>query len=96
MPGAPRPDYVSTKRQRIAELAKNCPEINHGHLREFLKRRVRDGVILRQGTAPEARAKAARPLRVLRDHWQLLQPPGISGGSAKDLAAQAVSATPRR
>ena len=27
--------------------------------------------------APEARAKAARPLRVLRDHWQLLQPPGI-------------------
>ena len=25
-----------------------------------------------------------------------LQPPGISGGSAKDLAAQAVSATPRR
>ena len=39
-----------------------------------------------QGTAPEARAKAARPLRVLRDHWQLPQPPGISGGSAKDLA----------
>ena len=33
-----------------------------------------------QGTAPEARAKAARPLRVLRDHWQLLQPPGIPGG----------------
>ena len=49
-----------------------------------------------QGAAPEAHAKAARPLRVLRDHWQLLQPPGIPGGSAKDLATQAVSATPRR
>ena len=24
MPGTPRPDYVSTKRQRIAELARNC------------------------------------------------------------------------
>ena len=33
-----------------------------------------------QGTAPEARAKAARPLRVLRDHWQLLQPSGILEG----------------
>ena len=49
-----------------------------------------------QGAAPEAHAKTARPLRVLRDHWQLLQPPGMSGGSAKDLAPQAVSATPRR
>ena len=49
-----------------------------------------------QGTAPEARAKAARPLRVLRDHWKLPQPPGIPGGSAKDLATQAVSATPSR
>ena len=49
-----------------------------------------------QGAAPEAHAKAARPLWVLRDYWQLLQPPGISGGSTKDLATQAVSATPRR
>ena len=49
-----------------------------------------------QGTAPEAHAKAARPLRVLRDHWQLPQPSGIPGGSAKDLATQAVSATPRQ
>ncbi len=24
MPGTPRPDYVYTKRQRIAELARNC------------------------------------------------------------------------
>ncbi len=49
-----------------------------------------------QGAAPEAHAKAARPLRVLRDYWQLLQPPGIPGGSAKDLATTAVSAPPRR
>ena len=49
-----------------------------------------------QGSAPEAHAEAARPLRVLRDHWQLRQPPGFPGGSAKDLAALAVSATPRR
>ena len=27
MPGTPRPEYVSTKRQRIAELAKNCPDM---------------------------------------------------------------------
>ena len=32
-----------------------------------------------QGSAPEAHAEAARPLRVLRDHWQLRQPPGTSG-----------------
>ena len=49
-----------------------------------------------QGAAPEAHAKAARPLRVLRDHWKLLQPPGISGGNAKDLETPAVSASPRQ
>ena len=49
-----------------------------------------------QGSAPEAQAKAARPLRVLRDHWQLPQPPGFPGGSTTDLATQAVSATPSR
>ena len=27
MPGTPRPDYVSTKRQRIAELARKCPDM---------------------------------------------------------------------
>jgi len=27
MPGTPRPEYVSTKRQRIAELARNCPDM---------------------------------------------------------------------
>ena len=27
MPGTPRPDYVSTKQQRIAELARNCPDM---------------------------------------------------------------------
>jgi hypothetical protein len=38
---------VSTKRQRVAELARNCPDMAFtGHLREFLKRRVRDSVIL--------------------------------------------------
>jgi len=40
MTGTPSPETVSTKRQRIAELARNAPD-NHGHLREFLKRRVR-------------------------------------------------------
>src|SRR5271165_896873 len=48
-----------------------------------------------QGAAPEAHAKAARPLRVLRDHWQLRQPSEISGGSARDLETSAISATPR-
>ena len=27
MPGTPRPDSVSTKRQRIAELARKCPDM---------------------------------------------------------------------
>jgi RNA-directed DNA polymerase len=27
MPGTPRPDFVYTKRQRIAELARNCPDM---------------------------------------------------------------------
>src|ERR1700722_3864018 len=27
MPGTPRPDPVSTKRQRIAELARDCPDV---------------------------------------------------------------------
>ena len=27
MPGTPRPDHVSTKQQRIAELARNCPDM---------------------------------------------------------------------
>src|SRR4029078_3244484 len=47
-----------------------------------------------QRPTPEAHAKAARSLWVLRNHWHLLQPPGFSGGSATDLATAAVSATP--
>jgi RNA-directed DNA polymerase len=27
MPGTPRPEFVSTKQQRIAELARNCPDL---------------------------------------------------------------------
>ena len=27
MPGTPRPESVSTKQQRIAELARNCPDM---------------------------------------------------------------------
>ena len=49
-----------------------------------------------QRTAPEAHGETARPLRVLRDYWKLLQPPGIPGGSTEDLATRALSATPRR
>ena len=49
-----------------------------------------------QGAAPETHAKTARPLRVLRDYWQLLQPSETSGGSATDLAMSAVSASPRQ
>src|SRR5271166_1243812 len=49
-----------------------------------------------QGTASEAHAKAAGPLRVLRDHWQLFQPQGFPRGGAKDLETLALSATPRR
>ena len=48
-----------------------------------------------QGAAPEAHAKAARPLWVLRDHWKLLQPPGIPGDCARDLETPVVSATPK-
>src|SRR5205823_315069 len=32
MPGTPRPDLVSTKRQRIAELARNCPDLSFTNL----------------------------------------------------------------
>jgi RNA-directed DNA polymerase len=32
MPGTPRPDPVSTKRQRIAELARNCPDMSFTNL----------------------------------------------------------------
>src|SRR5262249_51983048 len=32
MPGTPRPDPVSTKRQRIAELARNCPDLSFTNL----------------------------------------------------------------
>jgi hypothetical protein len=49
-----------------------------------------------QGAAPQAHGKAARPLRVLRDYWKLLQPPGISGGSSRDLETPAFSASPRQ
>ena len=48
-----------------------------------------------QGTTPEAHAKAAGPLRVLRDHWQLRQPSAISGRHAKVMVPPAVSASPR-
>ena len=27
MPGTPRPEFVYTKQQRIAELARNCPDM---------------------------------------------------------------------
>src|SRR5436309_1757511 len=61
--GAQKPVYMSTLQQRIAELAREQPEmgftslahlldipkffdtIDHGHLRDFLKRRVQDGVL---------------------------------------------------
>ena len=36
------------------------------------------------GSTPNAEAEAARPLRVLRNHGQLLQPPGVPGGGAED------------
>ena len=41
MPGMPSPPSVSTKLQKIAELAKEVPE----NLRGFLDQRVRDGVL---------------------------------------------------
>ena len=49
-----------------------------------------------QGATPKAHAKTAGPLWVLRDHWQLLLPPGIPGGCTRDLATVAVSAPPRQ
>jgi RNA-directed DNA polymerase len=32
MAGTPRPDTVFTKRQRIAELARNCPDMSFTNL----------------------------------------------------------------
>ena len=44
--GAPNPETVSTKLQKIAEPARKAPAMAfHGHLRSFLERRVRGGVI---------------------------------------------------
>jgi hypothetical protein len=46
MEGAPNPETVSTKLQKIAELARKASAmVLHGHLRSFLGQRVRDGVI---------------------------------------------------
>jgi RNA-directed DNA polymerase len=36
MPGTPRPDPVSTKRQRIAELARNCPDMAFTTLSHYI------------------------------------------------------------
>ena len=47
------------------------------------------------GATPDAEAEAARALRVLRDHRQLPQPPGVPGGGRADLEALAVAASPR-
>src|SRR6516225_5770322 len=48
------------------------------------------------GAAPYTNAEAARSLRLLRDHRQLLQPPGIPGGGSENLETLAVAATPCR
>ena len=77
MPGTPRPDPVSTKRQRIAELARNCPDMSftnlahhidlewmltaHGHTR-------RDGAVGVDGqTAEEYEANLEANLQNLLD-----------------------------
>ena len=41
--GTMEPMNVYTKQQRIAELARLMPDVRK-HLREFLRKRVRDGV----------------------------------------------------
>src|SRR5262249_5280043 len=48
------------------------------------------------GAAPYVDAEAARPRRLLRDHRQLLQPPGIPGGGTENLETLAVAGTPRQ
>ena len=45
-------------------------------------------------SASNAQSETTGPLRLLRDHRQLLQPPGIPGGSAENVAALAVPAPP--
>jgi len=72
----------------------------NSRLKRALKARV--GMVSKQSARSRSRnstrsftQKLRGPLRVLRDYWKLLQPPGIPGGSAKDLARHAVSATPR-
>ena len=48
MEGIPSPETVSTKLQKIAELAEKAPGMAfNSHLRSFLDQRVRDGVMRR-------------------------------------------------
>jgi hypothetical protein len=50
MAGASKPDSVFTKPQRIAELAKQSPQV--AQLRALLRQRVRDGVPLPPAWVP--------------------------------------------
>jgi hypothetical protein len=47
MAGASEPDPVLTKQQRIAEVARQAPQMDHACLRDLLMQRLRDGVVLR-------------------------------------------------
>jgi RNA-directed DNA polymerase len=77
MPGTPRPDPVSTKRQRIAELARDCPDMAFTDLAhhidiEWLHRAYdltrKDGAVGVDGqTAADYEAHLEANLRALRD-----------------------------
>ena len=76
MPGMPSPLSVSTKLQKIAELAKEAPE----NLRGFLDQRVRDGVLPTRSEIVDRGAgcgSSARP--------DLLEPRGVTPGATRSL-----------
>jgi hypothetical protein len=72
MANTPRLDPVSTKRQRIAKLARQAPEmafniqgffdvLDHGHLRSFLDQRVRDVCVAKPSIEEPDAIELARP-----------------------------------
>jgi RNA-directed DNA polymerase len=77
MPGTPRPDSVSTKRRRIAELARNCPDmafttlahhIDIGWLLEAYRQTRKDGAVGVDGqTAADYEANLMDNLQNLLD-----------------------------
>ena len=74
------------------DIRKFFDTLDHSHLRDLLKRRVRDGVLLRQRAAPDAEPETPGPLQLLRDNRELrhVEPcESASGGDLAEVARQA-------